>query len=144
MMKSETWDLLDREFSKFPIMKSTPVSRAEIEAAAEELGQPFHEDYIEFVSRYGGAMVGPYPIYGLRKPEVMGLPGTVTAVTKNFRTQRWPGTDGWYVISEDGFGNPIGASQDGTIWISDHDSGGVSKVATDLEHYLRTRCLRDT
>jgi hypothetical protein len=140
-MTQETWTLLENEFATFPIMKATPVDRQEIEAAAAELGVLFHDDYKEFVVRYGGAMVVPYPIFGLRKAGVMGNDSSVVAVTKKFRIDGWAGTSNWYIISVDGFGNPIGVSPDGKVLISDHDSGGIRNIASDFEDYLRKRCL---
>lgn len=80
-MKNDTWNLLEQKFADFPILRATPATPEEIEKAALDLNCQFHEDYVEFLRRYGGAMVGPYPIFGLNVPEVMGDPGTVVAVT---------------------------------------------------------------
>jgi hypothetical protein len=50
----------------------------------------------------------------------------------------------WYVISEDGFGNPIGMAQDGRVMISDHDGGQASLLATEFEYFLLHHCLGTT
>jgi hypothetical protein len=52
-----TFHKLDKEFSAFPITKAsdTPTDD-EIAQAASALGVAFHDDYVAFLRRYGGAM----------------------------------------------------------------------------------------
>jgi SMI1 / KNR4 family (SUKH-1) len=99
------------------------------------------EDYKEFIRRYGGAIVGPFPIYGLREVEPMGDESTLLEVTKIFRQQPWPGVENWAVISMDHAGNPVGLDAEGKVWISDHDFGAIQLLAPNFEAYLQ-RCLR--
>jgi hypothetical protein len=140
-MKQETWARLDREFSRFPMMKASAASQQEIEEAAEALGCFLQKDYIDFLLRYGGAIVGPYPIFGLHRPPAMGAPWSFVDVTKQFRADGWKGTCEWCIISEDGFGNPIGVSSDGKVWVSDHDAGQITEIAANFEEFLRQHCL---
>jgi hypothetical protein len=141
-MKESTWEQLDEEFNRFPIMRSEPTTIEEVQAAAERVGRPFHSDYSDFLRRYGGAIVGAYPIFGLRQAEAMGNAfWSVVDVTNRFRTDGWAGTSEWYVISMDGGGNPIGVSSDGKVWISDHDAGEVTVIAPDFETFLLRQCL---
>jgi hypothetical protein len=141
-MREETWALLEGEFTQFPVMRSEPATSQEVAAAAQALCRSFHDDYAEFLRRYGGAMVGSYPIFGLRQAEVMGNDfWSVVDVTRRFQAEGWPGTQDWYIISMDGAGNPIGVSVDGKVWISDHDVGAASVIANSFEDFLLRRCL---
>ncbi len=142
-MRTSTFDRLDNEFSTFPIMRASDTpSEAEIAQAASALGVTFDDDYVAFLRRYGGAMVGSLPVFGLRPVKVMGERWSVVEVTQWFREEGWSGTGGWYVISEDGFGNPIGVAEDGRLMVFDHDSGQEQIVAEDFEHFLIEHCLR--
>jgi hypothetical protein len=96
-----------------------------------------------FIHRYGGAIVGPYRVFGLRNSEPMGNgEDSFLKVTKAFRQKGWPGVEKWAVISMDRGGNPIGLDADGKVWISDHDFGGVQVIAKSFEEYLRKSCLK--
>lgn len=142
-MKSGAWDALDRAFAEFPILRAEPVPNEEIDAAGQALGVQFDPDYREFVRRYGGAIVGPYPIYGLRQAEPMDDSlWSVMVVTMHYRTEGWPGTDEWYIVSTDHAGNPIGMDREGVVRTYDHDARGVFKLADNFENYL-LECLRD-
>jgi hypothetical protein len=142
-MMKDTIDKLNSEFSEFPTMRADSLpSSKEIEEASKEVGVPFAPDYHEFLSHFGGAMVGAYPIYGLRSVPVMGSHRwSVVEVTRQFRDDKVPGCDSWVVISEDQAGNPIGMDSEGSIWIHDHDFGGISPLAKSFEEYIRTNCL---
>lgn len=142
-MNPQTWQTLEQEFAQFPIMRASEVpSDAEIADAAAAIGCTFHDDYVAFLRRFGGATVGSLPVFGLRPARVMGKRWSVVELTNWFRTQGWPGVDEWYIISEDGFGNPIGLARDGRVMISDHDVGRVSVLANDFEDFLLHHCLR--
>ncbi len=149
-MNPDTWTVLDRKFAEdervgaASITKALEVpSTAEILIAGQELGVPFPPDYKQFLSQYGGAMVGAYPILGLRPVAVMGDDfWSVVDVTRHFRSQRVPGCDTWVIISYDHAGNPIGFDSEGVIWIHDHDFGGITRLADSFEDYIRTWCLK--
>jgi len=140
-MTPSTIERLDQEFSAFPIMKAleTP-SDDEITQAATALGVTFHDDYVSFLKRYGGAMVGSLPVFGLRPVQVMGERWSVVEVTRWFRKEGWTETNEWYVVSEDGFGNPIGIAHDEQVLLFDHDSGHKELFASGFEEFL-TKCL---
>ena len=120
-MKPQTIAQLDELFRAMPLLVGTPVAREEIDAAEKQIGMPFDADYREFIARYGGAMVGSWPILGLRSSEVMGAE-TVLEVTWTFRADGWSPTEDWLVISVDLAGNPIGLNAKGEVWLSDHDA----------------------
>ena len=150
-MNPDTWQRLDQHFAEVEKHAGRTLTRAsevpgedEISRAASELNCTFDDDYVAFLRRYGGATVGSLPVFGLRPVEVMGEPWSVVHVTQQFRRQGWPGTDQWYVISDDGFGNPIGIAADGRVMISDHDAGQISPLASDFEDFLLNHCLERT
>jgi hypothetical protein len=131
---------LREEAKSFPMMFATGVPDFEIEAAENALGCKFAEAYVRFLREFGGAMVGPEPILGLRRADVMGVDAwSVVETTRRFRAHGWAGVDDWYVVSIDGAGNPIGVGLDGAVYISDHHGGGTQKVAGDFEEFLSSR-----
>ena len=143
-MTPETVARLRSEFVSFPNMvaESQPSSE-EIEQAATEIGIPFTDDYVEFVREFGGAMVGAYPIFGLRPASVMGKRRwSVVEMTRLQRQRSVPGADGWVVFSEDHAGNPVGFDATGTVWTHDHDFGGIARLCDSFEQYIRERCLK--
>lgn len=141
-MKKSTWELLNDKFSKFPMMRAGPVAESEINNALASFGFQVDRDYFEFVVRYGGALVGSYPIYGIKQADAMGDDeSSVVEITRRFRAEQWLGTERWIVISVDHAGNPIGMDEDGRIWCSDHDAGEVVPIAPSFEEYIRTKCL---
>jgi len=142
-MKPETWSAIEAIFAKHPVMKAEPIDYEQIDAAADSAGFQLPEDYREFIHRYGGAIVGPLPIIGLRQAQAMArTESSVFEVTKHFRQQGWRGVSEWLVISVDHAGNPIGLDRDGKVWIFDHDAGVVETIAPTFEDFLRKRCLK--
>ncbi len=127
---------LEEVFREHPVLVAGPVPTDELDLAASELGVVFDRDYREFVSRYGGAIVGGDAVFGLRVAEAMGK-FTVTSATKHFRKQRWPGTERLYVISIDGAGNPVGIDADGRVVASYHDGGDLTVIARGFEEYVQ-------
>ncbi len=135
-MKDETWQQLDTEFAEFPFLRAPHgASIEELDAASTELGIPFPEDYRAFLHRYGGAIVGPYPIIGLRNAEIMGKE-SVIEVNRRYRAGQWPDIENWLIISVDHGGNPLGIAPDGRVWVTDHDFGVTDPVAENFEEFL--------
>lgn len=143
-MMPDTVDRLDAMLAEYPFMRAEDApSEAEVAQAEQRVGVAFPDDCRQFLLRYGGAMVGPYPVFGLRPVEVMGVDfWSVVDVTEQCRADGIPGTDQWVVISMDHAGNPVGIDRDGAIWIHDHDFGGLAHLATSFEDYIRTWCLK--
>jgi hypothetical protein len=135
-------DRLEKIFADDPLMKAEPVDAARMDAAEKILNVRFSTGYREFLARYGGALVGPYPIFGLARALPMDQKlWSVVSVTQHFRGQSWPGVDGWYVISIDHAGNPIGIEEGGKVFTYDHDAAEISEIAESFEGYLEG-CLR--
>ncbi|MDG3006646.1 SMI1/KNR4 family protein [Paludisphaera mucosa] len=143
-MRPDTIEHLDAMFAEWPIMRASDApSEAEITQAERQIGVHFDDDFREFLLRYGGGMVGPYPIFGLRPVEVMGIGHwSVLDVTRHYRSEGVPDVERWVVISEDHAGHPVGMDAEGAIWIHDHDFGGISAIAESFEEYLRDICLK--
>jgi cell wall assembly regulator SMI1 len=140
-MKQAIQDRLDELFVDEPFMKAGRVDEVKVDAAQEALGVVFSEDYRQFLKKYGGALVGPLPVYGVARAEPMDEElWSVVAVTRHFREQSWPGVEQWYVISMDHAGNPIGIDKSGKVLTYDHDAGVTIELAEDFERYLE-RCL---
>lgn len=114
----------------------------EIRELIEEIGFDLPTDYIEFVLRYGGAIVGPYTVFGLRAAPAMAVrENSAIEVTKRFRQEGWSETENWLVISKDHAGNPIGLDHTGKIWRIDHDGRVVECLAENFEQFLSEICL---
>ncbi|RYD71833.1 MAG: SMI1/KNR4 family protein [Verrucomicrobiaceae bacterium] len=136
-MKDGTLDLLGSLFGEFPILVSGPAPAQELLRIEEYAGFDLPADYRIFVERYGGAIVGPYSIYGFGASHAMGNDeSSVITTTEHFRSQKWPGTEGGLVISMDHAGNPITLDMNGCVWLHDHDFGSTEKLADSFEDYL--------
>jgi hypothetical protein len=137
---------LDRHMNELNGLYGGACDIREIENAQEELNLKFDNDYVFFVLKYGGGIVGSFYIYGLKKISLMG--DELWSVIQNTifykNKQKWPDIDDWYIISDDGRGNPIGCKPDGSVWVSDHDAGFEQvKLADDFELFLH-KLLTDT
>ncbi len=143
-MRPDTIDRLDEMFAESPVMRAEEVpTTVEVDAASQQVGVPFPDDYREFILRYGGAAVGPYPVFGLRASDVMEEDRwSVVDVTNEIRRAGIERASDWIVFSEDHAGNPIGMDINGKVWIYDHDFGGVAEFASSFEEYIRTQCLK--
>ena len=140
-MKEATWDKLEKQFEEFPSMKAGIVQESEIELIEKKMGVQFTSDYKEFISKYGGAIIGPFPIYGLRHAELMDDElWSVSTVTKHFIDEGWVEMSGTYIISTDHSDNPIGVNKNGEVISYDHDSMEMLSVADSFEGYLE-KCL---
>lgn len=118
-------------------MAAESVSDEEISEAEEKLNVEFDPSYREFLRKYGGALVGPYPIIGLRHAEPMDdALWSVVDVTDYYRREGWNGANDWYIISTDHADNPVGIDADGVVYKSDHDFGVIEKVSDSFEGYL--------
>ncbi len=126
-------------FNKNPEDCASQTDHEEIELAEKKLSLKFSKVYIDFISKYGAAGINEYFIYGLRELPLMGKNNWSVVDKTNFykNTQKWPNIEDWYVISDDGRGNPIGCKPDGSVWLSDHDCDFEQvKLADSFEEFL--------
>ena len=144
-MTGDTWRRLEASFAEFPFLTGESGTEDEVDALAEKLGRPLPPDYREFLLRYGGSVVGPYPIYGVRQAQAgMGrAPQSVVDLNERWRRPGWPHANEWLIVSEDGYGNPIGIANDGRVLSWDHDRNQTYEVAQGFEGFIRW-CLEQS
>lgn len=136
-MRKRTWKRLEAQFARFPGSRAEGATNAKISQVELALDRSFDEDYREFLRRYGSAIVGSGPIYGVNPCSFLGESSwSVLEMTKRFRQEGWPGVEDWYIISGDGRGNPIGIDRKGRVWMSDHDVGDIPLIARSFEKYI--------
>lgn len=141
-MKEDTIRAIGEMIREAPFMGATDVpNESEVDSAANRLGTPFIPDYREFLLHFGAAMVGPYPVFGLRPvPAMDAQRWSVVTITESIRRDVSE-TAHWVIFSEDHAGNPIGFDRHEDIWIYDHDEGVTERIAGDFESYIRRNCL---
>ena len=147
MSKKNVWEMLESYFSddRFDYY-CEGVNEGEILSAEKDLNLSFSPYYTDFLKKYGGAMIKGDLIYGLRYQADMDEScWSVIDNTKFFKEkQNWPGIEDWYIVSDDGSGNPIGINHKGEVWLSDHNSSFEQiKLADNFEEFLY-KLLTDT
>lgn len=133
------WALLVEYYKNEPDDLAGKVLDTEILESETILKCRYSSEYRKYLTIYGGGGLRANYIFGLRRSESM--PTQLWSVIDNTKfykeTQRWPGIDDWYIISDDGSGNPIGIDPGGRVWLSDHDSDfDKIKLADDFEEFL--------
>jgi len=137
-MNKATLALLDSDFSKHPVLIAGPASEDKVSEIEAFAGFPLPSDYKAFIERYGGAIVGPYSVFGFGASDAMADDeSSVIQVTERFRSQRWPGTQEDIVISMDHAGNPITLDRCGHIHRFDHDSGVSENISDSFEGFIK-------
>jgi len=145
-MSGSVWERLEKEFHEYPTDFGGPRDSEKVKEAEKNLGVVFADSYKKFLIKYGSATLGGHNIYGLVYLSGMGesTPDIVSNTKFYKEFQKWPGIKDWYVISDDGSGNPIGVDPAGVVWLSDHDSGFEKlKLADNFEEFL-VKLLDDT
>jgi hypothetical protein len=142
-MQTSTLQKLEELYTDFPGLRAEGVAQWEIDAAAARLRLPFPQDYQEFLRRYGGGHAGSLSVGGLRRWQVAaGTNWSVIELTQQHRARRYPGAERWVILSDDGFGNPVGFDELGRIWISDHNSCEFVCLESSFEDWMRRWALR--
>ncbi len=107
-----------------------------IQKMEEELALKFSDDYIEFLSLYGEASLLGFKIFGYASDSMHKKLGSVVKQTVFYGKSGWPGIGGWYVVSSDSRGNPIGCKPDGSVWLSYNKGRRVLKLANSFDEFL--------
>ena len=138
MSDKSIWQLLKEEYRNDPTSFGGSSDDTTIEDAQQALGIKFSQEYIQFLELYGAAVMPGYIIYGLQPVEGMSKSiRNVIDKTNFYRAQKWPGIKNWYIISDDGCGNPIGVDNGGKVWLSDHDCAfDKVKLAESFEEFM--------
>ncbi|WP_397580915.1 SMI1/KNR4 family protein [Sphingorhabdus sp.] len=142
-MTNGIYELLDTKFEMFPVLVAGPATALEIDRIEQFAEFSLPHTYKEFISRYGGAVVGAYSIFGSGAASAMGADeGSVVDVTKRLRAQQWPGAENSLVISVDLGGNAIMMNGLGQISRFDHDFGATDILANDFGDFILNFCLK--
>ena len=110
----------------------------DIDKIQNMLNVKFSIEYINFLKIYGECCVEGFDLYGIPILKSLHYGKSVIDVTRFYKEEQgWPGIEDWYVVSDNGGGNPIGIDPEGAVWLSDHDSGFEKiKLADDFEEFL--------
>jgi len=142
-MNQITLDQLDADFATHPVLVAGPASATEMASLEAFASFPLPADYKDFVSRYGGAIVGPYSVFGYGASDAMGNnESSAIQITKRFRSLKWPGCENTLVISTDHAGNAITLDQQGRVHRYDHDSGTMEQLSVSFEGFVTNLCLK--
>ena len=146
-MSNNIWEDLEFYLNEKKIgCVSSGVNENEILNAELNLGLRFNDVYKNILLKYGALGIEDTDIHGLRHLPLMDKYRWSVIEKTNFykNEQKWPNINDWYIISDDGRGNPIGCKPDGSVWLSDHDAGFEQiKLADDFEQFLH-KLLTDT
>ncbi|WP_340539916.1 SMI1/KNR4 family protein [Nocardioides sp. GXZ039] len=136
---------IDRSVERYGAGCPTPPDQTR--SLLAEIGVRPPDDYVEFVSRWGGCFCG-VSIRAFHNADLLGL-DTCVDLTKWARCAfaglsaiADTGLDGGLVIATDEAGNPILIAPDGEIRLLDHDHGTVEVLAPDLATLLAD-CVDD-
>ena len=139
MSSINVWDMVAKEYSAYPEDFSGVFDRLDcINEAQKKLGVKFSDAYVKFATEFGSADIGACTIFCFGHLPSMGNDtGDIIENTQFYRNQKWPDIDNWYIISDDGLGNPIGVDPEGKVWLSDHDAGFEHiKLADSFEEFI--------
>lgn len=142
-MNQTTVARLDADFAQHPVLVAGPAEEAAVNELEAAIGFQLPADYRAFVTRYGGAIVGAYSVYGVGASDAMGDDeSSAMQVTERFRMQQWPGTASALVISMDHAGNAVTLDASGHVHRFDHDSGTTEQLAASFEDLIINWCLK--
>lgn len=145
-MQSSVWEQISKEYQEYPEDFAESVMINEIEEAEKKINLSFSDTYKKFIHLYGAGLFDGHFIHGLRYIDMMDKYrwSVIDKTTFYKNDQKWPDIDDWYIISDDGRGNPIGCKPDGSVWLSDHDAAFERvKLADNFEEFLH-KLLTDT
>ena len=131
------FDQLDADLKGDRVLVAGPAPLSGIDAIEAFAGFRLPASYRDFVKRYGAAIVGPFPVYGIGASEAMSAKdASVVDVTERFRGGEWPSVLETLVISTDHAGNPITLDGDGRVQRYDHDCGVIELISKSFEGFL--------
>lgn len=136
-MNSKLLKSLESLFNDYPMLVAGPAPCSVVNDLEKHIGFELPLQYKDFVARFGGAIVGPYPVYGFgQAPAMSDADYSAIAVTDRFRKHGWEGVENWLVFSMDLSGSPIGLDASGSVWLSDHESDEIKKIADSFEGFI--------
>jgi len=130
--------IMNSFYKSYPSACKGPSNEQDILNAENTLNLKFSPEYIAYLKKYGGGSLLDLNISGVT--EIISMGSRIMPVfekTNFYRSQGWPGIGDWYIVSDDGFGNPIGIDPEGKVWLSDHDSGFEKvKLSDSFDEFL--------
>jgi hypothetical protein len=138
-VNNNVWSLLSDLYTEFPHIKCLNADEDKIKLAESALKLNFSNSYKYFLKYHECSAVGELRIYTLTRSEdsPMDTWSVVDAEKWYKKEQNWPDIDDWYIVSDNGSGDPIGIKPNGEVWISYHDSGfEQEKLADDFEEFV--------
>ncbi len=116
-----------------------PAKQEQIKLAEQQLNIRFHEDYIQFISTFGGAYAG-LAVHAFENGSSIGNE-TVVELTLSFRESAGEAPyaellNEGYVISIDGSGDPVVINKAGEVWTCYHDTGESERLAQSFDLFI--------
>lgn len=136
MIKSKIKQRISNFYKENPIAIGEKATTADIKFIENTLNLKLDEDYIDFISSFGGGVLGNKEIYSIKNSEIIG-DENIIEINERYKNDDWEGIEKWLIIGTDHSGNPIGIDTNGKIVSNDHDFGGIFTVAESFEDYLR-------
>jgi hypothetical protein len=132
------WRLLETYYGEFADDFGGGVSEKAITEVEKILGIKFSDSFQKYLRKYGGGGFQGHFINGLSTKDVQRKGWSLLDNTNFYKNeQKWPGIEDWYIISDDGRGNPIGMNPKGEVWLSDHDASFEQiKLADSFEEFI--------
>lgn len=140
MLKTELVERLEAFLSKHENLLGEPATKEEIVEAESKFGIIFPEDYIDFITRFGGAF-GGIDIHAFKNASSIGKE-TIIELTEWLRKNYSAGdpreeeAKQSIAISDDGSGNPIIINRKGEVVIFYHDCDEREVLASSLNQFI--------
>jgi len=140
MLKLELIKKLDIFLSKHDSLLGEPATKEQITEAEIKLGIKFPEDYVDFITKFGGSF-GGIDIHAFKNGSLIGKE-TVVELTEWLRENYSAGDPREeevmqsIAISDDGSGNPIIINQKGEVVIFYHDCDEREVLAPNLNQFI--------
>ncbi|MGJ7488015.1 SMI1/KNR4 family protein [Variovorax sp. LT2P21] len=131
---------MQRFLAKHETLRGKPALEEEIRDAERRLGLKLHNDYKDFISRFGGAYAG-IAIHAFSNGSSIGKE-TVVELTLDAREgfagdERAVELNGSYVFAMTATGDPIILNFSGEVVVLYHDSDGREVLAASFEKLLQ-------
>ena len=136
MINLELKEKIKDFYEENPIAIGKKAKSSDVKLIKDKLKLELDEDYIDFITSFGGGVLGSYEIYSISNSEILG-DESIIDLNYNFKKDDWDGMRDWFIFGSDGSGNPIGIDTTGKIMSDDHDFSGIYTVADSFQEYLK-------
>lgn len=137
MIKKDIKTRISEFYKSNPIAIGKKATASDVNLIESKLKLKLDEDYIDFITSFGGGLIGSSEIYSMSNSSMMDE--DIIELNETYKNDNfWEGIDNWIIIGSDHSGNPIGIDLDGKIVSNDHDFGGIYVIAESFSDYLIT------